>query len=645
MPTVRDGTRTVAALRAAGVDGVLCADVAELCHRIEAGAGAALLPEEALARDRDGRLADVLRRQPPWSDFPLVLLARQASGERPRAYRESLNVSLVERPVRIRSLLSVVRAALRARRHQYRVRDHLRQEARHAERVRENEERLEFALSAGRLGWWDLDLARVDLRCSTLCKQHYGQPIDRPLTYETWLGTIHPDDRARVDAAALAVARDRVDYDVEYRVVWPDRTVHWILVRGRASYAADGMPVRISGVSLDVTDRRRDEEALRAADRKKDDFLAVLAHELRNPLAPITNALQTMRRTTEGALRERCEAIMQRQLVHMVRLIDDLLDVSRINRNKMELRRAPITVAEVVTNAVETVRPMIEAAGHDLTIALPDAPLVVDGDLTRLAQVFANLLMNSAKYTERGGRIRLEARRDATDVVVTVRDTGIGISREALPTIFDMFSQVDRSLERSTGGLGIGLGSCAASSRCTVGGHGVERGAGPRRRVPRPAAGAGGARRGRGGGRRRPSRVAAGAALACARRRRQPRLGGVDGGAAPRLRQRGRGRARRSRGGGARRGRASRDRAHGRRDAASERPRGDAPHSRPTVGPRHAHRRAHGLGTGRRSRPDRAGRMRRTSREARDPRRPDGPLREPARPRRLRPRRHGRAGT
>ena len=457
MPTARDGVRTIAALRAAGVDGVLCADTADLCRKIDEGAGAALLAEEAMVRDRDGCLADVLRRQPPWSDFPLVLLAREQDRERPRVSRESMSVSLVERPVRIRSLVSVVQAALRARRHQYRVRDHLRQEARQSERVRENEERLEFALSAGRLGWWDLDAPSLDLQCSALCKQHYGRPIDRPLTYDTWLASIHPDDRARVDAAALAVVQDRSDYDVEYRVVWPDETIHWILVRGRASYGEDGLPLRISGVSLDMTDRRRDEEALRAADRKKDDFLALLAHELRNPLAPITNALQTIRRTNDGNLRERCEAIMQRQVGHMVRLIDDLLDVSRINRNKMELRRAPVTVADVVSNAVETARPVIDAAGHELTIALPDTPMLIDGDLTRLAQVFANLLTNSAKYTERGGRIRLEARRDAAEVVVTVRDTGIGIPRESLPNIFDMFSQVDRTLERSTGGLGIGL--------------------------------------------------------------------------------------------------------------------------------------------------------------------------------------------
>ena len=148
---------------------------------------------------------------------------------------------------------------------------------------------------------------------------------------------------------------------------------------------------------------------------------------------------------------------MERQLGHMVRLIDDLLDISRISRNKMELRRSRVLLADVVSSAVETSRPMIESAGHQLEVLLPAEPVCLDADLTRLAQVFGNLLTNSAKYTERGGRIWLTAAREAGRVTVVVRDTGIGIPADALPNIFDMFSQVDRSIERSTGGLGIGL--------------------------------------------------------------------------------------------------------------------------------------------------------------------------------------------
>jgi PAS domain S-box-containing protein len=198
--------------------------------------------------------------------------------------------------------------------------------------------------------------------------------------------------------------------------------------------------------------------ALREGDRRKDEFLALLAHELRNPLAPLRNGLQVMR--LAGGLPHpvvRARDVMDRQLAHMVRLVDDLLDVSRVSRGKLELRRSRVRLADVVGSAVETARPLIDAAGHDLTVSLPDEPVVLDADLTRLAQVFANLLTNSAKYTERGGKICLSAAREGGEAVVTVRDTGIGIPPEDLPRIFDMFSQVDRSIERATGGLGIGL--------------------------------------------------------------------------------------------------------------------------------------------------------------------------------------------
>lgn len=209
---------------------------------------------------------------------------------------------------------------------------------------------------------------------------------------------------------------------------------------------------------LDITERKRAEDALRDADRKKDEFIALLAHELRNPLAPLRNGLQIMRLANSdlNAISQ-ARAMMERQLSHMVRLVDDLLDISRISQNKMELRRDRVLLADIVHSAVETSRPAIEAAGHTLAIELPAEPIPIDADLTRLAQVFSNLMTNSAKYTERGGRIWIAADRMGPEVMVSVRDNGIGIPEESLPTIFDMFSQVDRSIERSTGGLGIGL--------------------------------------------------------------------------------------------------------------------------------------------------------------------------------------------
>ena len=197
-------------------------------------------------------------------------------------------------------------------------------------------------------------------------------------------------------------------------------------------------------------------EALREADRRKDDFLATLAHELRNPLAPLRNALQIMKLSDNGGganVRE----MMERQLQQMVRLVDDLLDVSRINTGKIELRKERLALATVVQSAQEISRPLIETARHELTVNLPLEPLLVDGDLTRLAQVLSNLLNNAAKYTPEGGRIWLTVERDGSEAVMRVRDNGTGIPADMLPRIWEIFTQVDRTLERRQGGLGIGL--------------------------------------------------------------------------------------------------------------------------------------------------------------------------------------------
>jgi CheY-like chemotaxis protein len=186
--------------------------------------------------------------------------------------------------------------------------------------------------------------------------------------------------------------------------------------------------------------------------------LATLSHELRNPLAPIRNALHIIRLArNDGSVIEEARTMMERQLAQMVRLIDDLLDVSRITRGKLELRKERVELAKIINDAVETARPLIEELGHRLIIELPEEPVFFDADPVRLAQVFSNLLNNAAKYMDAGGRIWLSAERHGGEVTVMVRDTGMGIPPEAMPTIFDMFSQVDQSLERSRGGLGIGL--------------------------------------------------------------------------------------------------------------------------------------------------------------------------------------------
>ena len=202
----------------------------------------------------------------------------------------------------------------------------------------------------------------------------------------------------------------------------------------------------------------RRSEAMREADRRKDEFLATLAHELRNPLAPIRNALEIIKIAGDDPAKSRmAREMMQRQVSQMVRLVDDLLDVSRITTGKLAVRKAVFDLHGAITDAVETARPFIESRGQVLQLDVSRTPIAVEGDRTRLAQVFSNLLNNAAKYTDPQGRIRLAVRQDGDDAVASVSDNGIGMSQEAMGRIFEMFVQVDRTLERSQAGLGVGL--------------------------------------------------------------------------------------------------------------------------------------------------------------------------------------------
>lgn len=207
-----------------------------------------------------------------------------------------------------------------------------------------------------------------------------------------------------------------------------------------------------------LEERLRSEQALLRADQRKDEFLATLGHELRNPLAPLLTGLHLMRLlNAEDARVLRLMGTMERQIAHLVRLVDDLLEVSRITRGLVEVRRDPVDLSMVLREAVETSRPALDAGRHTVVVDLPDDPIPVSGDPVRLTQVFANLLTNAAKYTNAGGRVELTARAAAGHAVVVVRDNGIGIPSSHLATVFDMFMQVDRSTRNAQGGLGIGL--------------------------------------------------------------------------------------------------------------------------------------------------------------------------------------------
>jgi len=221
---------------------------------------------------------------------------------------------------------------------------------------------------------------------------------------------------------------------------------------------AEALEASNATLSRESAERRDAEEALRVADRRKDEFLAMLAHELRNPLAPLRNALEILKHA-DGNPRAAAEArqMMERQLRQMVRLVDDLLDVSRITTGKLALKTEVCELHDILRNALDTARPLIDARGHSLSVVEPDEPVRIHGDPTRLAQVFANLLNNAANYTEPGGRIDLVAVADAQTATISVIDNGIGIAREMLQPVFQMFAQADESLERVHGGLGVGL--------------------------------------------------------------------------------------------------------------------------------------------------------------------------------------------
>ena len=331
--------------------------------------------------------------------------------------------------------------------------------------LQQSEERLAFVRRSSGVGFWYCDLPFDVLQWDDLVKDHFHLPPDATVTIDTFYDRIHPDDREPTRQAIERSIGRRTPYKVDYRTVNPDTgALKWVRAIGRTFYAADGTPTRFDGVTLDVSEQKQaeatlkdNEQRLREADRRKDEFLATLAHELRNPLAPIRSGLEVIRMVGADGTIEQTRSMMERQLLQMTRLVDDLLDLSRLTTGKFELRTERVPLREVISAALETSRPVIEHQGHALSVDVPDEPIFVDGDPTRLAQVVSNLLANSAKYTHRGGHIRLSVSLDDAVAAVAVADDGIGIPRDMLEAVFEMFTQGDGALEKSTGGLGIGL--------------------------------------------------------------------------------------------------------------------------------------------------------------------------------------------
>jgi PAS domain S-box-containing protein len=331
--------------------------------------------------------------------------------------------------------------------------------ARAASALREQRNVMQLAMSTARMGAWTRDLVLDTLWWSPEFAELFGMSAD-DTNYERsrLFEQVRPEDQVRLPAIIEAALRDGQDYAVEFEFQHA-RTGEWRWMesRGRAVYGADGRPTKIYGLAMDITERRRAMAALQEADRRKDEFLATLAHELRNPLAPIKSGLHILRTTQDPEQSQTALAIMDRQVGQMVRLVDDLLDVARITTGKVDLRSEPFDLATAIRGAVETTAPEPGQPRASVTVNGPREPVLVDGDCTRLSQVFANLLNNSAKYSEPGQPISISFAREGDQAVIRVRDAGIGIHPEMLPRIFEMFRQADRTGGRSRGGLGIGL--------------------------------------------------------------------------------------------------------------------------------------------------------------------------------------------
>jgi PAS domain S-box-containing protein len=328
---------------------------------------------------------------------------------------------------------------------------------------RESEKRLQFALDAARMGTWfwlphedivTLDATAVRVLDSDPASGHtFANALEKHLAAESV-----EKCKACLDRILRAGIPDDV-FEVELRWKRSDGRLIWVQMTGQAHFEGTAETRRVTavhGTVVDITERKCNQEALAEASRQKDRFLAMLAHELRNPLAPLAYAVELLRVELTPEL-DWSRGVIERQVRHLTRLIDDLLDVSRIDRDRLAVQRERLPIADVLAAALEASRPTLQAASQQLDVEQPAEPVYVYGDFVRLTQVLTNLLENAAKFSLAPGRVRISVRRSAEEVVIAVRDSGVGIPREELARVFDMFYQSKASTAHMRGGLGIGL--------------------------------------------------------------------------------------------------------------------------------------------------------------------------------------------
>jgi PAS domain S-box-containing protein len=325
------------------------------------------------------------------------------------------------------------------------------------ERADMSEQRLRMAMSGGRVGVWDWNIVTGEIVWSEGLEPMHGLPRGGFAgTHEAFRKTVHPDDLERVDALVAKSVETRTPYEAEFRLLGPDGVIRWTSARGVVLDDDRGRAARMVGVGIDITQQKQLEEELRRQHQRKDEFLAMLAHELRNPLAAVVHATDLLS-SDNAAEAEESRRVIRRQTRNMSRLIDDLLDISRITRGQITLEQHRVSLSEVVTAGIDVWRHLVARKRQRLTVDGPKQPLFVDGDATRLTQVFANLVHNAAKFTPDGGTIAIAIAEENGHAVLRVHDDGQGMTPEVLAHAFELFVQGSPALDRQQGGLGLGL--------------------------------------------------------------------------------------------------------------------------------------------------------------------------------------------
>lgn len=312
-----------------------------------------------------------------------------------------------------------------------------------SELLRTSEERLTIAVEGARLGLWHCDLPAGTIVWNDRSKEHFGFPPDAQRRPSSLLENLHPDDREATAKSIDRSIKEHTAFDIEFRTVALSGRVCWIQAKGRAAADDLGEPCRIDGVTIDVTEQKLREEALRDADGRKDEFLSLLAHELRNPLAAINNAVQLWLRTDRPADVAWIKGVIGRQAKHLARLIDDLLDVSHFTHGLIELHKQEVDLVPLIKRAVGSVRPLIDQKRLDLEVAIGESPIEVFADPARIEQVIVNLMNNAGKYSHEGGKICLSVQ-TGKEVTVTVTDDGVGIPQDMLTHRSNPWSRLTR---------------------------------------------------------------------------------------------------------------------------------------------------------------------------------------------------------